>query len=36
MREGDNGDEVAQDLKRERVGFMDLTREEDRLPRDYQ
>jgi hypothetical protein len=34
VMEGDNGDEVAQDLKRERVGFMDLTREENILPRD--
>lgn len=33
MREDDNGDKVAQDLKRERVGFMDLTREDNSLPR---
>jgi hypothetical protein len=32
VTKGDNGDEVAQDLKRERVGFMDLTREENILP----
>jgi hypothetical protein len=34
VMKGDNGDEVAQDLKRERVGFMDLTREENILPRE--
>jgi len=32
VTKGDNGDEVVQDLKRERVGFMDLTREENILP----
>ena len=36
MREGDDGHEVAKDLTRERVGFMDLTREESSVPLDYQ
>ena len=36
IREGDDEDKAAQDLKRERVGFMDFIREENSLPRDYQ